>query len=259
MSTSERNYFASEEAARQYARARPYFHPIVIKKIKDTLQLDEPLQRALDIGCGTGLSTIALKSIAEEIVGTDIAQEMLSQTQADPRIQYVHAPAEQLPLPDTSFELVTVSVAFHWFDRSRSLREIWRVLRPSGWLVIYNFLFNGHMVENILFERWNRDVFLVLFPPPVRNNEPVTEEEAQLGDFQVVRHDSFLYSVSLSPEEIAAYLMSQTNVLAAIEQGERQYDDTYNWILRNITPYFELPKGTFVFDGTIEYLRKGSS
>jgi len=57
---SERNYFAYQSAASRYASARPYFHPLVIGKIKDYLQLQEPLQRALDIGCGTGQSTIEL-------------------------------------------------------------------------------------------------------------------------------------------------------------------------------------------------------
>jgi ubiquinone/menaquinone biosynthesis C-methylase UbiE len=60
---------------------------------------------------------------------------MLNEAPSGPRIQYLRTPAEQLPLPDASFDLVTVALAFHWFDQSRFLAEARRVLRPSGWLV----------------------------------------------------------------------------------------------------------------------------
>lgn len=72
------NYFAPKSAAERYARGRPAFHPIIIERIKDFLSLREPLLRALDVDCGTGLSTIALKGIAREVVGADVAGEMLA-------------------------------------------------------------------------------------------------------------------------------------------------------------------------------------
>lgn len=42
--------------------------------------------------------------------------------------------AEAIPLADASVDAVTVGHAFHWFDRSRALAEIRRVLRPGGGL-----------------------------------------------------------------------------------------------------------------------------
>ncbi|GAB4003157.1 hypothetical protein GCM10029992_43680 [Glycomyces albus] len=42
------------------------------------------------------------------------------------------APAEELPLPDSSVDVVTAGQAYHWFDRDRALPEFRRVLRPGG-------------------------------------------------------------------------------------------------------------------------------
>src|SRR6266566_3385197 len=77
------NFFASESAAQRYAKGRPYFHLIVIGRIKKRLALTFPVRRALDVGCGTGLSTMALKEIAERVVGIDSSAEMIGLARAD--------------------------------------------------------------------------------------------------------------------------------------------------------------------------------
>lgn len=78
---------------------------------------------------------------------------MLSRAPEDPRIHYVEAPAENLPLDNSSFDLATVALALHWLDRDAFLHEMRRVLRSSGWLVIYDNAFTGRMKSNPQFER----------------------------------------------------------------------------------------------------------
>ena len=72
------NYFNPKTAAERYSKGRPGFHNNTIKHIKDYLHLDSKLNNALDIACGTGLSTKALLEIATNVYGTDISQEMLN-------------------------------------------------------------------------------------------------------------------------------------------------------------------------------------
>lgn len=47
--------------------------------------------------------------------------------------------AEELPLADSSVDLVTAMSAFHWFDRPRFLQEAHRVLKPRGCLALLNY------------------------------------------------------------------------------------------------------------------------
>ncbi len=150
------SYFAHRTAAERYARSRPYFHPLVIDMIRERLALAAPVGRALDVACGTGQSAVALRAIAAAVVGTDVSRPMLAAAPRAAGLRYVVAAAEALPLAEGVFDLLTVALAFHWFERERFLAEARRVLRPEGWLVIYNNGFSGTMRENADFARWNR-------------------------------------------------------------------------------------------------------
>jgi ubiquinone/menaquinone biosynthesis C-methylase UbiE len=44
--------------------------------------------------------------------------------------------AEEIPLPDGSVDAITIGDAFHWFDRSRALIEMTRVLRDEGGIAL---------------------------------------------------------------------------------------------------------------------------
>lgn len=250
------NYFAHQSAAKRYANARPYFHPLVMQKIKDFLKLQEPLQKALDVGCGTGQSTVALKYIAKEIIGTDSSQDMLNDAQPDLRIRYLCTPAEQLPFPDASFDLVTVASAFHWLDCQRFLAEASRVLHLGGWLIIYGNGSTGKVPGNPALEHWNQNVYLSHYPTPPRNKQPLTESEAQQHDFHFIGRAHYTNNVIFTPETLANYLMTQSNVIASVEQGSERAEDVYAWLVAEITPLFQGKNGIFKFEGTIEYLQK---
>ena len=70
---------------------------MVVKKIGDFLKLHEPVP-SLDVACGTGQSTLTLKEVAYQVVGTDTSREMLDRALREAGVQYVEASAEDLPL-----------------------------------------------------------------------------------------------------------------------------------------------------------------
>lgn len=91
-------------------------------------------RRALDLACGTGLSTRGLVARDVAVTGIDVAPNMLAvarRARFDDAAFY-EARAESLPFADESFALVTCGQAFHWFDGPAVLREIERVLVPGG-------------------------------------------------------------------------------------------------------------------------------
>jgi len=94
----------------------------------------------LDIGCGTGrlLRRMQARWPAARLTGVDMAEGMVSQARAQtPGARIEQAPAEHLPLPDASVDLVTSTVSFHhWSDQAQGIREAARVLRPGGWFVL---------------------------------------------------------------------------------------------------------------------------
>jgi malonyl-CoA O-methyltransferase len=96
-------------------------------------------QVVVDLGAGTGQSSIALKRRypSSRVLALDLAPRMLAQARRRQtllrRFDRVAADAAALPLRDTSVDMVFSNLALQWCnDPDRVLRECRRVLRPEG-------------------------------------------------------------------------------------------------------------------------------
>jgi ubiquinone/menaquinone biosynthesis C-methylase UbiE len=103
----------------------------------------KPGYHVLDIGSGTGiLLPFLIAEVGNEgkIVALDFSAEMLVQAQAKnfpPIVRFAQADVLAIPLPDSSVDLAICNSAFpHFNDKVNALREIARVLRNNGRLVI---------------------------------------------------------------------------------------------------------------------------
>lgn len=113
--------------------------------------VSRPGARVLDLCCGTGDMTFALRSEAgnlpARIFGADFSHAMLQRATAksqDARTvsapDWIEADALSLPFPSSHFDLVTSAFGFrNLADYDAGLREIFRVLRPGGEYGILDF------------------------------------------------------------------------------------------------------------------------
>src|SRR5207244_825314 len=125
--------------------------------------------RALDLGCGTGLSTAALAAMADIAVGLDAAPAMVGIATMVSGVSCVVALAETTAFRDSSFDAATLASTFHWVDQERLFEECRRLLRPGGWLAIYDHGLVG--LENRPdFIDWVKDVYLIRYPAPFRSH-----------------------------------------------------------------------------------------
>ncbi|MDC8831772.1 methyltransferase domain-containing protein [Alteromonas gilva] len=92
------------------------------------------VERALDIGCGTGRHTAELAGIARCTEGLDLAPGMVEVArQQFPHILFVQGDAEQLPWTTPRFDIVYSSMALQWCQSPMvALAEIHRVLMSRG-------------------------------------------------------------------------------------------------------------------------------
>jgi demethylmenaquinone methyltransferase / 2-methoxy-6-polyprenyl-1,4-benzoquinol methylase len=103
--------------------------------------------RVLDLCCGTGDMTFALRRQAGEsvakIVGVDFSHAMLQRANdksARKSLRWVEADALRLPFPDQQFDLITAAFGFrNLADYDGGLREMVRLLRPGGECGILDF------------------------------------------------------------------------------------------------------------------------
>lgn len=250
------NHFIHPSAAARYADSRPYFHPVVIERIRVVLELRAPVDHALDVGCGTGQSARALQAIARRVTGVDPSTAMLAQVPPEWGIEVREGRGEALPLDDASCDLVTAGLAFHWMKRAQFLPEVHRVLRPGGHLVIYNNGFSGRMLDQPEFSRWNELRQLKSVPIPPRYRYPLKDEQAERHGLRFLRRETYENTVELSREEMAAYLLTQSNVIAQLESGTDALADLRASVLEELRPLFPTPRVTMLFGGSIWYLEK---
>lgn len=102
-----------------------------------------PGARILDVGCGTGLLAQRLvgEPSVQSVVGCDFSSGMLAHAAARlggaAKAALVRGDAARLPFADGVFDAVISTEAFHWFpDQEAALRELRRVLRPGGRLLL---------------------------------------------------------------------------------------------------------------------------
>lgn len=138
------NHLLSFELDRLWrARAAKHLRPI----------LERPDALVLDLCCGTGDLAFALAHAGKaRIVGVDFAHTMLVRARAKSgglataddaaakHMPFFEADALRLPFADASFDLVTSAFGFrNLANYEAGLREIRRVLKPSGTLAILEF------------------------------------------------------------------------------------------------------------------------
>ncbi|MFI5714377.1 demethylmenaquinone methyltransferase [Nocardia sp. NPDC051750] len=98
-----------------------------------------PGEQILDLGAGTGVSTVELGKTGAWCVATDFSQGMLAAGRFR-GLPMVAGDATALPFADNSFDAVTISFALRNIaDTDLALREMLRVTKPGGRLVICEF------------------------------------------------------------------------------------------------------------------------
>lgn len=100
-----------------------------------------PGERVLDVGAGTGVSTQELTRSGAFAVGADLSIGMLrAGKHTRPEVPLLAGDALRLPFPDGTFDAVTISFALrNVVDTEAALRELGRVTRPGGRLVVCEF------------------------------------------------------------------------------------------------------------------------
>jgi len=129
--------------------------------------IGQPGQQVADLGTGTGTLARGFARRGCRVIGIDRDPRLLAQAreldaEAGVTVDYRVARAEETGLEAGSVDVVSAGQCWHWFDRPAATREVRRILRPRGFVVIAHFDWiplPGNMVEatETLIELHNPD------------------------------------------------------------------------------------------------------
>lgn len=134
------NEFDWDLSSEEYAKYRDIYPPEYYEIITAE-GLGMKGQKALDIGTGTGVIPRGMYKYGADWTGLDLAENQIAwakklSQQSRMNISYLTASAENSGLPDDEFDLITACQCFSYFDKSKLLPEVYRMLKPQGRFLI---------------------------------------------------------------------------------------------------------------------------
>jgi ubiquinone/menaquinone biosynthesis C-methylase UbiE len=213
MSTSKSIWNLTADAVK-YAQARPSHPKEIVRKAVDFLkeQYKGPLYQAVDVGCGSGLSTINLFGEFQSIVGVDPSQAMIEQARLMTQhgsVKFDVASAEKLPLNADSVQLVIAGRAIHYFDTASFYKEVDRVLVTGGVLCYYSVHFPTISSVNPAYgERINK-IFWSYLTDRLAGHWPVNRFSGHVIDW---RRRDYYFNTLVAP--YPAHTRGEENIVA---------------------------------------------
>jgi ubiquinone/menaquinone biosynthesis C-methylase UbiE len=113
--------------------------PAELIELLSSLAPVRPPSLVIDLGAGTGISTIPWSRRADRVVGVEINPEMSRLAPRRGNVEYIDASADKTGLPDSSAEVITCAQSFHWMAPETTIPEIARLLRPNGIFAAYDY------------------------------------------------------------------------------------------------------------------------
>jgi len=183
----------------------------------------ESTLKVIDIGCGTGLVTSSFVRAVPVLLEShlvDVDPEMLavarSRFENKTYAKSFHcAPAESLPHPDESFDVVLIGSAWHWMKPEQSLREIERVLKPGGIVFIFEYQF-PKALNQIELNDWIRIQFNTVWKPQTQVPRGTLKELTSVWR----SHDQFSQCAALS---LVSERMHDASELAGVIASQSRY------------------------------------
>lgn len=143
------------------SQAQAYLTSAVHASGQDLQRLGErlssfPHASVLDMGCGAGHASFVAAAQVEQVTAYDLSSQMLEVVAGAAKekrfnnIVTCQGYAEKLPFGDSTFDVViTRYSAHHWHDVGQALREVTRVLKSGGVLIVMDILSPGHPLRDI--------------------------------------------------------------------------------------------------------------
>lgn len=220
------------DIAKHYSAYRPPLHALILAQCLDG---DGQFKHGLDIGSGTGQSTIALSHYCTQVTGIEPSLKMLALANPSANVKYLHFEGSKINSPDRTFDIVTFAGSLFYAKSQLLFDEMARVCQTSATILVYDF--------EILFDQLDTE----LIPATNSSNYDHSTNFSGLTTPGLAMGNSFIHTISLeiSPTNLAHLLLSSQDLHYAYQKKYKVSEpfDALNTDLRAITAHqvYELP------------------
>ena len=249
------NQSATDKAAKliwdatslDYLQHRPGY-PDEFFRVLQQLGVGLEGQDILDLGTGTGAWAVQFALQKARVTATDISEGQITAAneaakRAGVRIDFKVAPSEETGLPDRAFDVVSSSMSWGYFDLSRMLIEVPRLLRRPGLLLLSSLIWERgrHPVaihsENLI-EKYNPTA-----GRSFRRDEPEIVPSWSHDHFRLRSYHSFTTTLPFTRESWRGRLRASRFIAAALPSNQvNDFDAEHRKLLERVAPVqFDVP------------------
>ena len=159
-----------------------------------------PGQSVLDLGTGTGVLPRHLSRYGARLTGVDISAQQIAEArrlseEAGLKIDYIVSPAEGIEFPDNTFDAVTASQCYMYFNMKILIPKLYRIIKPEGHFCL---LYMGWLPEESEIARTSEKLVLKYNPHwtgAEYRRQPIPVPEQMEGAFHV--EQEILYDIGV--------------------------------------------------------------
>ena len=250
--------FDYKRIASGYAKDRPFLNSQMIELIEKDMNIQGSFAKGLDVGCGAGLSSKALKMICDRVTGTDISGEMVAAASAlypDPPYSFIRSSAEEIEASEDTFDIVTAAGVINWVDEEKFLPNLTKIMKNNGALIIYDFWITDMMQGNAVYTNWWHQSYLQEFPKPPRKENIWTQEMIEPYGFEIKKQKTCFFEYEFEQESFIRFMMLQSNVNAQIEEKGKSPEAVREWFEETLDPVFRGERKILIFEGYYWWLQ----
>lgn len=223
-----------------YARHRPGY-PDSFFEIAFQLGIGRAGQRILDLGAGTGALALQFARQATQVVALDASMGQLETLKAKASrerldVETLHARAEETGLADSSFDAVTASMCWGYFDPAAMAREVPRLLKPGGLLLVSSLVWD----ESDAISKATAAILAEYNPASARPKRPrrtTPIPEWATTPFNVRSFHSWVEDLRFTRESWRGRIRASKWVGAALEPRQVEaFDREHDLLLRAVAP-----------------------
>ena len=255
--TYSKKDFDFKRVAQGY-KERPFLHKQVIERCQSDISR-ELFSNGLDVGCGAGLSSKALKQICEHVTGIDISQEMIAVAREvcgdSQEYDFFVSSAEEIPPAKEKYDIVTAAGVIQWINRENFLRNLRKIISKRGYILIYDFCISDRMKDSETYSEWWHNAYLKKFPKPFRNESVWTRQDVEPYQFSMIDQVQYEMEYQFDMESFIKFMMIQSNVNAKIEGEGRNIEEVRKWFEQSLKSVFHNRQKTAIFTGYSWYMK----